>query len=116
MLDDEYDDRIPEVQAYIAFARQPRFTNLRDARTTYRRAEQGIAFMHSTLSGCDWCCGGGREALADASSDMDTASKYLLTFGEDITTKPSCTTCGYADGQHQEGTHDAQCIKCLSYS
>lgn len=40
-----------------------------------KRIQDEIEEMHATLSGCDWCCGGGNERMEDLKDRLAEIAK-----------------------------------------
>lgn len=40
-----------------------------------KRIQKEIEEMHATLSGCDWCCGGGNERMEDLKDRLAEIAK-----------------------------------------
>ena len=59
--------------------------------------------MEQNLSGCDWCCGGGDEALGKLLLEYDKAREFLESKGVAFDPGPKlCITCSYHDREPDE--------------
>ena len=88
-----------------------------DARATYIRARNGIALLDRTLSGCDWCCGGGSARRSADSAIFAEAVRYLLDHGAELPAD-LCEECTFYDAEvaHTDaaGRTRQLCQKCAA--
>ena len=40
--------------------------------------KEGMAHLNNTLEGCDWCCGGGDERMAEYKRELDELDKLRI--------------------------------------
>ena len=101
----QYFDPPPDTGPVVA----PR--SAEEARREYASALAECGWLRATLSGCDWCCGGGSESFAAWASRADQAKAWLDARGEPCPEpKETCGWCGYADA----APGSDECAKCAS--
>tara|TARA_Y100000310_G_C20421271_1_gene686801 strand:- start:486 stop:830 length:345 start_codon:yes stop_codon:yes gene_type:complete len=79
------------------------------AKNTMIKCLREKAEMESNLSGCDWCCGGGDEAMRDINRTYHNAKGLLESKGVIFDPESKlCSNCVYYDRE----TNDILCILC----
>ena len=80
------------------------------ARNTMIKCTREQAQMRQELSGCDWCCGGGDEKMAELRQVYEVARQVLVEAGVKFDPeKTICRDCMFHDRVH--GT--SYCELCL---
>lgn len=89
------------------------YSDPKQAEHDWRSAQAEMSWLSNSLSGCDWCCGGGDEDMWRYSMIAKHAREYLLSVGIDPykTTPEWCWMCSYYERlpDHEE------CAKCHDY-
>ena len=74
---------------------RPAFLSVEEASGASIRAQRDGAWLERTLSGCDWCCGGGREEMAEISKIAASSKHYLNIRGIREPILNACEMCRY---------------------
>ena len=90
------------------------FQSVEHAAREYRMSHIDMQFMLGTLSGCDWCCGGGDYMMADLRDKIKAAETYLSKAGVQVTEPTVCHGCYYGPVDIPD-RWGGLCQKCHDY-
>ena len=92
------------------------FNSIRQAQGELSSCYREMSRMKDELSGCDWCCGGGDEAIGDLRTKAEQAKTYLASVGVRATEPKLCHTCHYGDPVMADKDGLELCRQCFDWA
>ena len=82
-----------EQEDWASFRYLPTPLTIQGAKGTASQAYRHIIELENTLSGCEWCCGGGDQLRGMLIDTLEHNIKWLKSQGVDFVPQTPCTAC-----------------------